>query len=501
MLSPPRHILHVTQQLSLGGAGRAALCLVRESCDLGGHRHTIVSLVPPHPAAVAAAARAGVPIVSVPDRATLAGLVGAADVVHVHFWNTPELYDVLRTPGPSRRTVMWSHVNGLVAPHVVTPELVRHSTAFVATSARSLAIPAVQAALDAGTGHVVPAAADPKRLRPRLIRSGAGLTVGTVCSLDFTKLHRDFVAICAAVTAPVERFVVCGSGPARGTLLREAAAAGLATRIECRGHVEDVGTVLAGIDVLLHPLCPDNTTTCDLALQEALLAGVPAVVMPHGGAADLVQHDETGLVADTPAACATAIDRLCGDLLLRQRLGTTAAARAAVRHSPAAMALRFHALYDEACRTPKHLPADPLPPARSEWRIDGESGAARFVRSLGDRAEPFAVALCNASGPAAADDDAIDAAIEAVGPLLAGPGGGGVQHYRGFYPSDPLLRFWSGLVFLGQGRPALAAAEFRGPPTLLGLPTLGAEGPRVQRHLVRALAAARASLAAGRRAG
>jgi glycosyltransferase involved in cell wall biosynthesis len=491
----PRQILHVTQQLSLGGAGRAALCLARESCGHGGHRHTIVSLQPPPPAAVAAAARAGVPIVSGPDHATLQRLVGAADVLQIHFWNTPELYDFLQAPGPARRAVVWSHVNGLVAPHVVTPELVRHSTAFVATSARSLAIPAVQTALDAGTGHVVPAAADPNRLRPRLIRSGAGLTVGTLCGLAFTKLHRDFVAICAAVTAPVERFIVCGSGPDRGKLLREAAAAGLAARIEFQGQVEDVGTVLAGIDVLLHPLCPGNFTTCDLALQEAMLAGVPAVVMPHGGAADLVQHDETGIVADTPAACAAAIDRLCGDPLLRQRLGTTAAARAAVRHSPAAMVRQFHALYDEVCRRPKRLPAAPLPPARSEWRVDAESGAARFVRSLGDDAEPFAAALRGGSGPAGVDDDAIDAAIAAVGPLLAGPGGGGVLHYRGFYPGDPLLRFWSGLVFLGQGRPALAAAELR------GLPTLGAKCPRVQRHLDRALAAARASHATGRRTG
>jgi hypothetical protein len=44
---------------------------------------------------------------------------------------------------------------------------------------------------------------------------------------------------------------------------------------------------------------------------------------------------------------------------------------------------------------------------------------------------------------------------------LANSGGGGILHYRRSYPNDPMLRLWSGLVLLGQGRPALAASEFK----------------------------------------
>lgn len=482
MHSTPPHIVHVTQQLSLGGAGRAALSVARESQSLGGYRHTMLSLQPPPRAAVRLAETAGVPITTVSDVAAVDRVVDEADIVLVHFWNSPELYDFLRRPGPPRRTIAWLHVNGLAAPHVVTPAFVDHCEAVVATTSRSLRIPAVQAAIAAGRGAVIAAAADPARLETAAPVRGPGFTVGTVCGLDFTKLHRDFIAICAAVRLPAARFVVCGDGPARQTLMAEAARAGLGDRIEFRGQVEDVGAVLAGLDVFLHPLCPDNTTACDLALQEALLAGLPAVVMPHGGAADLVEHEVTGLVAESVAACAAAVERLHADKSLRVRLAAAAAQRGREHHDPRRMAARMHAVFAATCDRPKRSAADPLPPAAPGWRADPESGAARFVRSLGGHAEPFASSL--------AADATADAMIAGVGPLLAGAGGGGVLHYRGYHPDDAWLRLWSGLIWLGQGRPAFAALD------LQAALRLGCDPARVRSHLDAAVAAARRPIAA-----
>ncbi len=493
MHATPRHVVHVTQQLSLGGAGRAAMSLARESTSLGGYRHTLISLQPPPRAAVGLAAAAGVPIVAAADAATVDRVVDDADLVLVHFWNSPELYEFLCRPGPPRRTVAWLHVNGLVAPHIVTPALVDHCDAVVATTSRSLLIPAVRAAIDAGRGSVIPAVADAARLEAAAPMHRSGFTVGTVCGLDFTKLHRDFIAICAAVRVPAARFVVCGDGRARQTLMAEAVRAGLGDRIEFRGHVEDVGAVLAGLDVFLYPLCPDNTTTCDLALQEALLAGVPAVVMPHGGAADLVEHEATGLVAESVATCAAAVERLHADDSLRARLAVAAARRGREHHAPRQMATRMHTVFADVCERPKCSPCDPLPPAGSGWLADPESGAARFVRSLGPLAEPFATALSTNATASAGDLDACDAAISGVGPLLAGAGGGGVLHYRGFHPDDAWLRLWSGLVWMGQGRPAFAAMDFQ------AALRLGLDPARVRRHLDAAIAAARTSSAGGRR--
>ena len=48
----------------------------------------------------------------------------AADVVLVHFWNTPELYEFLRGELPPVRLAAWAHVAGNSPPQIVTRELV-----------------------------------------------------------------------------------------------------------------------------------------------------------------------------------------------------------------------------------------------------------------------------------------------------------------------------------------------------------------------------------------
>lgn len=95
-------------------------------------------------------------------------------------------------------------------------------------------------------------------------------------------------------------------------------------------------------------------------------------------------------------------------------------------------------------------------PKRERPPIPSLAGAAAFMRSLGPAAGDFQAS--QSGSPADAAD--ADTRIAAAHPALASARGGGVLHYRGAYPDDPWLRLWSGLVLLGQGRPALAAAEF-----------------------------------------
>jgi glycogen synthase len=64
-------------------------------------------------------------------------------------------------------------------------------------------------------------------------------------------------------------------------------------------------------------------------LIEASALGVPIAAMNTGGTADIVEHDVTGLLADTPEALADAVRALRADDLLRRRLGSAARDRAA----------------------------------------------------------------------------------------------------------------------------------------------------------------------------
>ncbi len=42
---------------------------------------------------------------------------------------------------------------------------------------------------------------------------------------------------------------------------------------------------------------------------------------------------------------------------------------------------------------------------------------------------------------------------------MRGPGAGGVLHYRGYYPHDPFLLWWSALIHANSGNAGFAIAD------------------------------------------
>src|SRR5262249_40502507 len=129
----------------------------------------------------------------------------------------------------------------------------------------------------------------------------------------------------AAVDLPEVRFVVCGGNQRQEELLRrEAERYGAAERFELLGFVELLKPVLERLGVFGYPLCTDTYATSEQSLQEAMYAGLPSVVFPHGGLGYLVEHEQTGLVVRTPAEYTAALERLGRRPAERERLGRNA---------------------------------------------------------------------------------------------------------------------------------------------------------------------------------
>lgn len=89
------------------------------------------------------------------------------------------------------------------------------------------------------------------------------------------------------------------------------------------GHREDTESLLAQIDVLVHPA---RTEPFGRVVIEAMNHGKAVVAIKQGGPAEIIQHDQTGLL--TPpgdlAALASAIATLIEDSDKRQQLGEAA---------------------------------------------------------------------------------------------------------------------------------------------------------------------------------
>ena len=466
----PVNVLHLIERLTLGGASRALLASATFSTRKGFAKHRVVSLLPAQPAAVDHILMAGLALAPVVE---LSRWIGDADIVHIHFWNNPDLYKALESDLPPARIVLTCHVGGLTAPQVLTPEVVGFADSILVTSRHTL-----EEANDALLQKAIyaPSAADFDRLAAVAPSPHAFFNIGYIGTVDFGKMHPRYAAMHAAIDIPEVRVIVCGHGAASAALAKQSAVLGSAHRFDFRGYVDDIAPVLSILDVFGYPLCEDNYSTSELVLQEVMFAGIPSVVFSDGGAARVVADGETGFVVDSEADYIERITYLHSHPDERARMGAAASAHARARLGVENLAPLVDSAYSRLMDMPKRV-RSAVAPLR---------GAEAFIRSLGATGDVFRVSQSAELAVAMAADET----IAHVSPALASASGGGVLHYRRSYPNDPMLRLWSGLVLLGQRRPALAAAEFK------AATKLGCQDSRGSLYFARAGLAADGNLSA-----
>ena len=123
-----------------------------------------------------------------------------------------------------------------------------------------------------------------------MIRSFAkGFNVGYIGTLDWVKMHPDFLEISAGIRIPEARFIICGRGAGEAKLREAARSRGLEDRFQFLGFVEEIASIIEVLDVFGYPLCAGNYSAADLVLQEVMFAGVPPVIFAHGGTQVLIQ--------------------------------------------------------------------------------------------------------------------------------------------------------------------------------------------------------------------
>lgn len=120
---------------------------------------------------------------------------------------------------------------------------------------------------------------------------------------------------------------------------------GLSERVEFRGHVSDVFGMLSETDIAVHASVKPEPF--GRVIAEAMSSGVAVVATQGGGAAEIVQHDQTGLhvpMGDVDAM-AGAIERLLRNHDLRQTLGRNAREFALREFRPQSHAHQIVSLY------------------------------------------------------------------------------------------------------------------------------------------------------------
>jgi len=119
------------------------------------------------------------------------------------------------------------------------------------------------------------------------------------------------------------RAAIAGRGPELPLLKKMAKDAGVSDRVVLLGHVEDIPSFLAALDVFVFPSRMEGRSN---ALAEAMASRAPIVVTDIPGNDELIVHEKTGLLVppEDPRALARAIKRIIIDKELAQRLATAA---------------------------------------------------------------------------------------------------------------------------------------------------------------------------------
>lgn len=146
------------------------------------------------------------------------------------------------------------------------------------------------------------------------------------------KKHEVFIEACAAIASHDQIIpVIFGQIPAEKSagydrylaLQAIAGCNGLGKKLIFGGFVSDIPVMMNAIDLLVHPV---HNEPFGRVMIEAMAASKPVVAFRSGGAAEIVVHEQSGLLGDeiNAQSLGEKIKILCHDAALRQQMGLAA---------------------------------------------------------------------------------------------------------------------------------------------------------------------------------
>ncbi len=293
-------VLHITAHLG-GGIGKALSGLTQDSSGIS---HSIVCLERPEKFQfVNQIKQSGTEVILAPSQRQLRNLAENADIVQVEWWGHPAVMAALcgTPPLPAIRLLLWCHVSGLHTPTIPTA-LIKIAHRCLFTSPCSLETEEVQSLPpdDRNKLGVIHSAGGINEL-PLPVRSIEDpLRAGYLGSLNFSKLHPDYVNFLASVTLPDFQVRMIGDETNRDILESQCRQAGCKGMLEFRGYCPDIVTELKNINVIPYILNPQHYGTTENALLEAMAMGVVPVVLNNPVESNLITNHKTGLIVKTP---------------------------------------------------------------------------------------------------------------------------------------------------------------------------------------------------------
>lgn len=204
----------------------------------------------------------------------LRGMMAFADVVVVHYWQHPTIFELLKLDLPLCRMVFWCHRNDeTIKEHVNYPDM------FIVTSP----------VIGNGRYDVIWSTGGIEKFLKIEPVVHEGFNVGYVGTIHPKKIHPMIFDACRQIKEKIPaKFIFCGDVYEKYGLHK--------FDFNLAGQVDNVLPYFAEMDVFGYPLRPDHYGTSEQVLGEAMAAGVVPVCMDNPTERLIIKEGVTGFL-------------------------------------------------------------------------------------------------------------------------------------------------------------------------------------------------------------
>ncbi len=295
-------ILHIMPHMGPGvGKALSALSIIAAKTKSEFQHRILLLERPTNLKYIAICKENGVAVFWPEDKKEVMNLISGADIVQLEWWHHPLvlgfLGDLSRIPV---RLTVWSHISGCTYP-LISADFIHLPEHFFFTSAYSFENPfwnADQLREIKSKSTVACGSGGHDNISGIAPQPHPDFNIGYIGTLDFRKLHPEFVHFCAEVNTPEARFILVGDPENKQDILKQAHEKNISEKFEFTGFTNDVKAEFERFDVFGYLLNPDHYGTTDNALLEAMGAGMPIIVLNQCGEKHVIRHMETGLIVE-----------------------------------------------------------------------------------------------------------------------------------------------------------------------------------------------------------
>ena len=289
------------------------------------------------------------------DLKKLLQVIKNVDIVLIHWWNHPFLYDfIVRYTLPACRLIFWSHISGKEVPQIFTKALLKYPDYFVFSTPMSYLTDEISENMQyCNKFKVIWSTAGLEYVQKVKKSEHKQFIIGYIGTLDFAKIHNHFIELCLRISIPNVKFLIVGDGCDKKLLEKKVKELGVETKFQFVGYVDNIVPYLEQMDLFGYPLKKNHYGTCDQVIAEAMGSGLVPIVFNNDMENYMIHHMYTGLVARDKYEYVDYINMMYKNKRLLEVLSNNTKKEAFSRFSLTKMIKEWDLIFNEALIIPK----------------------------------------------------------------------------------------------------------------------------------------------------